>query len=100
MKFETKISGIRVDDFDIVPLFSHQIITLAECMEKVKRQETMDFLLDKFRFTLGKSGQWYAIIDHDTDIKLAILENHPDYEQKLTENIGTDWLNHYLRFGH
>ena len=51
MKFESKISGTRVTDFDITPIFEEQFVFLSEAQKIIKRQETMDFLLDEFRFS-------------------------------------------------
>lgn len=42
MKFDPKISGVRVTEFNIQPLFCSQLITLEDCIKTVKRQETMD----------------------------------------------------------
>lgn len=100
MKFYPKISGVRVEEFNIIPLFRSQFITLAECMEKIKRQETMDWILDTFRFTKCDAGAWVAIIDFDTDYKLAIMENYPEYEKEMQEYFGSNWLQHYIRFNH
>lgn len=101
MKFEPKISGVRVTDYEITNCpFEKQLITLRECMEKIQRQETMDYLLDTFRFTLGAENEWYAVIGIDTIYKIAILENYPEYEQEMIEYFGDNWLKHYIRFGH
>lgn len=100
MKFESKISGTKVTDFQIKRLFNSQIISLNECQKKIKRQETMDYLLDTFRFSLCTDGEWRAIIDFDTDYKLAVLENYPEYEKEFIEYFGENWLKHYIRFGH
>ena len=103
MKFTEKISGTRVDDFKIIPLFKSQYVWLSELMEKVQRQETMNFLLDTFRFTKGceeKSHDWCAILDYDTIAKISILENYPEYEKELIEYFGEEWLKQYIRFNH
>ena len=100
MKFEEKISGTKVTGFEIKGLFNTQIISLNDCQEKIKRQETMDFLLDKFRFSLCSDGEWRAVIDYDTDYKLAILENYPKYEKEMIDYFGDDWLKFYIRFNH
>jgi len=101
MKFIPKISGTMVTDFKMDKMLFHkQIITLAECMEKVQRQETMNWLLDELRFTKGKGGDWYALIDWDTIMKLSILEYYPDYEKEMLDRFGENWLNHYIRFNH
>ena len=100
MKFEPKMSGVRVTEFTITPLFHTQFISLNDCQEHIHRQETMDFLLDNFRFSLCTDGNWRAIIDFDTDYKLAILENYPDYEQEMIDYFGEKWMKHYIRFGH
>lgn len=100
MKFEPKISGTRVEDFNITPLFCTQIISLNDCQKKVKRQETMDYLLDTFRFSLCVDGEWRAVIDFDTDYKLAVLENYPEYEKEFIDYFGEKWIKHYIRFNH
>ena len=100
MKFEPKISGTRVEDFNIEKIFNKQFITLNECIEKIQRQETMDYLLDNFRFTTDGNGEWYAIIDGDTNYKIAILEKYPKYEKEMLDYFGDNWLNHYIRFNH
>lgn len=101
MKFETKISGTRVTDFSIEEIFDSQYITLTECLEKIHRQETMNYLLDTFRFTLSDDGKiWFATIDWDTNYKIAILEKYPEYEKEMIDYFGDNWLNHYIRFNH
>lgn len=100
MKFTSKISGVRVDDFNITPLFESQFITLNDCISKVTRQETMNWILDTLRFTKGNNGNWYATIDFDTNFKLAVMENYPEYERELVDYFGENWMNVYIRFGH
>lgn len=103
MRFEPKISGTRVTDFNIEPIFKSQFIMLSKAMKTIKRQETMDFLLDTFRFTKCNENypnEWYAIIDFDTDYKLAILENYPEYEKEMIDYFGEKWYKHYIRFNH
>ena len=100
MRFEEKISGTKVTEFEIKGLFNTQLISLNDCQKKIKRQETMDFLLDKFRFSLCDDGEWRAVIDYDTDYKLAILENYPEYEKEMIDYFGGGWLGYYIRFNH
>ena len=103
MKFEVKISGTSVTDFNITPIFDSQFVWLSEAMEKIQRQEAMNFLLDKFRFTKGceeKSHDWCAILDHDTIYKLSVLEHYPQYEAELIDYFGEGWLKQYIRFNH
>lgn len=100
MKFEPKISGTRVTDFSINPIFHSQIISLRDCQNLIHRQESMDFLLDTFRFSLCQDGEWRAVIDFDTDYKIAILENYPKYEAEMIDYFGENWLKHYIRFNH
>ena len=99
--FEPKISGTRIEGWICDKmLFSSQIITLKECLEKVHRQETMDWLLDTLRFSLTERGEWFAIIDHDSIMKLSILEYSPEDEKELVEYFGKGWVNQYIRFNH
>ena len=100
MKFEPKISGTRVEDYEIDPIFTEQHITLKQCIYVVQRQETMDWILDKFRFTKGTDGDWYAILDWDTIMKLSILEKYPEYEKEMVEYFGDSWMKQYIRFNH
>lgn len=103
MKFESKISGTKVTDFEIKPIFDSQIVWLSEAMQKIKRQETMNFLLDNYRFSKGyeeKEGDWGAIIEWDTNLKLSVLENYPDYEKEFLEYFGENWMKCYIRFNH
>lgn len=105
MKFEPKISGTRVTDFNIKCSLAGQIHFLSELMKEIHQQETMDFILDNFRFF--KCGdqekypnEWYVIFDHDTLYKIAILENYPEYKQEMINYFGDGWLKHYIRFNH
>ena len=98
MNFEEKISGTKVTNFKITPAFD-DILKLSELTKTVKRQETMDWILDTFRFTKGEND-WFAIIDYDSVYKLSILENYPDYEEEMIDNIGENWMNQYIRFNH
>ena len=103
MKFEPKISGTRVEDFEITPIFDDQFIWLSDCMKKIQRQETMDFILDEFRFTKGyaeKSHDWCAILDFDTIYKISVMENYPEYEEEFLNYFGESWLKQYIRFNH
>lgn len=100
MIFTPKMSGIRVDDYDIIPLFNTNYISLSIVMETVTRQETMNWILNNIRFNLVSEGNWKASIDDDTIMKLSILENYPGYEKEMINHIGENWLNHYIRFSH
>ena len=100
MKFEPKISGTSVTEFIITPIFHKQIVSLAECLKVIQRQEAMDFLLDTFRFSLCKDGGWRAVLDWDSIMKLTVLENYPQYEQEFIDHFGEDWTKYYIRFNH
>ena len=54
MKFEEKISGTKVTDFNIKPLFSSQFVSLQYVMDKDLSQRTMDWILDNLRFHRGE----------------------------------------------
>lgn len=105
MKFEPKMSGTRVTDFDIECKLAGQIHLLSELMKEIHEQKTMDFILDNFRFT--KCGnqeeyphEWVAVFGYDTLYKIAILEDYPEYEKEMIDYFGEDWVKHYIRFGH
>lgn len=103
MKFEPKISGTKVTDFDIKPIFSEQIVLLSDAMKTIKRQETMNFLLDTFRFNKCNENypnEWYAILDFDSIYKLSVMENYPEYEKELIDFFGEKWYRIYIRFNH
>lgn len=107
MKFEQKISGTKVTDFEIKPLFSLQFISLQEVMEKDLSQRTMNWILDHLRFYRGERTEenkdeciWWTAIDFDTDLKLSVMENYPNYEKEFVEYFGENWMNHYIRFNH
>lgn len=103
MQFEPKMSGTRVTDFNIAPIFNSQYIWLSEVMEKIQNQNAMNFILDTFRFTKGceeKSHDWCAILDWDSIMKVSVLENYPEYEAEFTKYFGENWLKHYIRFNH
>ena len=38
MKFEPKISGTRVEDFNIKPIFTEQIVLLSDAIKTIKKQ--------------------------------------------------------------
>ena len=103
MQFEPKMSGTRVTDFNITPIFDSQYIWLSEVMAKIQNQNAMNFILDTFRFTKGyeeKSHDWCAILDWDSIMKVSVLENYPEYEAELVKYFGENWLKHYIRFNH
>ena len=106
MKFEPKISGVKVTDFEIEPIFDSQFISLEDCIKADLKQEVMNFILDKLRFYRGdkKEGEtvtpWYCVMDYDTIYKLSVLQNYPQYEQELKNYFGDNWLKYYIRFGH
>ena len=103
MKFEGKISGTKVSEFEITPIFNSQFVWLSEIMEKIQNQKAMDFILDTFRFSKGreeKSHDWYAILDWDSIMKISVLENYPEYEKEFINYFGEGWLKQYIRFNH
>lgn len=103
MKFEEKISGTKVSEFEIVSIFDSQFVWLSEVMKKIQNQKAMDFILDTFRFSKGreeKSHDWCAILDWDSIKKISVLENYPEYEKEFIEYFGENWFKHYIRFNH
>ena len=100
MTFITKMSGTRVEDYDIIPIFDTGYITLKQVMSKVQRQEVMDWILDNIHFIKGTDDNWIATLDWDTILKLSVLENYPEYEKEFKEHFGDNWINHYIRFNH
>ena len=99
MKFEPKMSGTKVTDFEIEFAISHCVCLLEEVAETIKRQETMNYILDTFRFTKIDAG-WACLFDHDTLYKIAVLEKYPEYEKEFINYFGENWLKHYIRFNH
>jgi hypothetical protein len=101
MEIITKMSGWTIKGIDIEYIFDDQLVSLADCMRKIRRQTTMNFILDNFRFyNSDKAGVWYAILDSDTIAKISIMENYPEIEKELTDYFGKEWNKCYLRFGH
>ena len=101
LNIESKISGWKVIGFETKPVFSNQVVSLEECMKIIKKQKTMDFILDTFRFSKGREdGHWFAILDWDTIMKISIMETNPEEEKQLKECFGEDWIKNYLRFNH
>ena len=101
INIESKISGWKITGFETKPIFSSQVVSLADCMAVIKKQETMNFILDTFRFSKGmKDGTWFTTIDWDTIMKISILETNPEEENQLKEHFGENWLTNYLRFNH
>lgn len=101
INIESKISGWKITNFETKPIFDRQIISLENCMKTIKRQETMNFILDTFRFCKGEEDEdWFAIFDWDTIMKISIMETNPKEEEQLKEYFGEEWIKHYLRFNH
>jgi len=103
MKFEGKISGTKVSEFEITSIFNSQFVWLSEVMEKIQNQKAMDFILDTFRFSKGceeKSHDWCAILDWDSIMKISVLENYPEYEKEFIDYFGEEWFKQYIRFNH
>lgn len=103
MKFEEKISGTRVTNFDFAPIFDSELIWLSDAIKKIQNQEAMNFLLDTFRFTKGreeKAHDWYTIIDWDSIMKISALEVSSKSVKEFEEYFGKDWLKRYIRFNH
>lgn len=99
MKFEPKMSGTTVTDFKIEFAISCCVCSLEGLAATIKRQKTMDYILDNFRFSKIDAG-WTCFFDSDTLYKIAILENYPEYEKELVNYFGENWLKHYIRFNH
>lgn len=105
MNFEPKISGTKVTDYRITPIFGDQFILLSEAQKVIKHQETMNFLLDNFRFNkcgneIDYPNEWVAILDMDTIYKISIMENYPEYEKEMIDYFGVKWMDDYIRFNH
>ena len=105
MTFEAKISGTKVTDFNITPIFNSQYISLESLLKLDLKQETMNFILDTFRFSKGERTKeedeiWWAILDWDTIYKLSCLEKYPQYVEEFKSYFGENWLKHYIRFNH
>lgn len=105
MKFEPKLSGTKVTDFNIEPIFNSQFICLEDLIKMDLKQETMNWLLDTLRFSRGAREKeddkiWWATIDWDSVYKLSCLENYPDYVKEFEEYFGEEWLKYYIRFNH
>lgn len=101
MNIESKMSGWKVTNFETKPIFDNEIISLADCVAKIHKQESMDFILDTFRFSKGqKEGTWFAVIDWDTIMKISILETNEQEAAQFKEIFGKDWYKRYLRFNH
>lgn len=104
MKFETKISGTKVTEFgDIKPMFP-QLISIQEVIEAVRKQETMNFILDTFRFHKGNESttDWFTTMDMDSIMKITIMEKEEcaEIKKELEEYFGKDWVLQYIRFNH
>ena len=105
MKFEPKISGIKVTGFEIKPIFNSQFICLEDLVKMDLKQETMNWLLDTLRFSRGEREKetdkiWWATIDWDSVYKLSCLENYPEYVKEFKNYFGEEWLEQYIRFNH
>ena len=101
LNIESKISGWKVTGFETKPVFNSQVISLEECMKTIKKQKTMDYILDRFRFSKGmKEGTWFTTMDWDTIMKISIMETNPEEEKQLEERFGFSWVKVYLRFNH
>lgn len=105
MKFEPKISGTCVTDFEIECILPEQVNLLSDLTKKIHRQETMDFILNHFRFfKYGDEkkypNEWFVVFDYDTLYKITILEKYPEYEKEMIKYFGENWMNHYIRFNH
>ena len=104
MTFEPKLSGTKVTGFKIKPIFDNQFVSLDTVIATVHKQETMNWILDKLRFTKGDviDGRqtWWCIMDWDTIYAMSVLENYPEYEKEFVDRFGEKWYNHYIRFNH
>lgn len=101
LNIENKISGWKVTGYETKPIFNDQIVSLEECMKTIKRQKTMDFILDTFRFSKAMQDEtWIAILDWDTIMKISIMETNPEEEKLLENYFGKNWIKNYLRFNH
>ena len=100
MQFIPKLSGTKVCGFNIDPIFDSLYVSLSEAMKVLKKQESMDYLLDNYHFNKS-DNDWIATTRYDDIMKLSVLENYPEYEKEFKEYFGGDcWLNHYIRFDH
>jgi len=106
IKFDPKISGTRVTGTEIDEvmhniIFASQFISLKDCTRKIRRQESMNWLLDTLRFSKGEyAGDWCAIIDWDSNAKITVLEKYPEAKKQFIEYFGENWMELYIRFNH
>ena len=109
LTFERKMSGTRVDGCKAEPLFKSGFVTLDDVMKLDLSQETMNYILDNFRFYRGERTEenageciWWTSVDRDTNIMLAILEKpeYAEYKCELIGYFGENWMKHYIRFNH
>lgn len=99
LKIKSKIGGWKVTGFETKPVFDNRVLSLEECMKTIKRQETMDFILDTFHFSKGmKEGTWFTTMDWDSIMKISIMETNPEEEKQLEKEFGKNWIKNYLRF--
>jgi len=107
MKFEPKISGVRVTDYGKIKVFPHlldQIVTLHD-INNLTNKRAVQFILDTYNMVSlnaehANGASWGAIMSYDDILKVSILENHPDLEAELQDYFGDNWLQHYIRFNH
>lgn len=104
MKFESKISGTKVTEFEITPIFNKQVISLNDIINANLPQKSMDWILDTIRFTKGQPidgrPSWWCTLDWDSIYKLSCAKNYPQYVEEFENYFGENWLNQYIRFNH
>lgn len=104
--FDPKISGTRVTGTEIDEvlnncIFKSQFITLNDCINNIRRQESMNWILDTLRFTKSADGKnWWATISWDSIAGLTVMEKYPEIEKQFIEYFGENWMEHYIRFNH
>ena len=108
LRFKEMMSGTSVN-LTIDPLFESGFVSLDEVMKSDLSQETMDFILDNFRFYRGERTTdnadeciWWTTIDTDTRCKLAVLEweEYAEIKDEFVAYFGENWMKHYIRFNH
>lgn len=104
MRFETKMSGTKVTDYEITPVCA-DILPLTQI--DTFKTETAQWILDNFYLIkLSESAikeygcNHVVALDWDSVMKISILEKYPEYEKEMIEYFGERWLRQYIRFNH
>ena len=106
LTFTTKISGVRCDGWEHIDPETELKLECGSLLKiaNLTSRKAMEFVFKHYelrQFIPPNEAKYVAtFLDLDDQVKIAIMENHPEEEEELQKQFGENWAEYYIRFGH